>query len=206
MDLTGHKYGRLTVIGPWEKRPHGTYWKCLCDCGSIKWMCVKDLRKGEKTPLNKQAKSCGCLHREWLRETKTKHGHAKAPKGEKRIPTMAYTTREYRIWIAMKQRCHCPTAGSYEYYGGRGITVCDRWRYSFQNFITDMGPAPTEKSLDRIDPWGPYAPNNCRWATMKEQNNNQRKHQNRIRDLHFYFLGRLIRVGESASFVISWVP
>lgn len=85
-----------------------------------------------------------------------------------------YGTPEYRAWDAMKQRCTNPKANGYDGYGGRGITVCDRWRYSFENFYADMGDRPSrDHSLDRIDNEGNYEPGNCRWATHSEQMKNR---------------------------------
>jgi hypothetical protein len=77
-------------------------------------------------------------------------------------------------WKAMKQRCLDERSVAYEHYGGRGITICKRWRSSFKNFLADMGERPSGKSLDRIDVDGNYEPSNCRWATPKEQVANQR--------------------------------
>lgn len=97
----------------------------------------------------------------------TVHGHARV---DKNTPT-------YRSWINMKNRCCCPNSTNYRHYGGRGISVCDRWRDSYENFLADMGERPEGKSIDRIDVAGNYEPSNCRWATQSEQLRNRRPRQ-----------------------------
>lgn len=101
-------------------------------------------------------------------------------------------SREYDAYLQMKRRCYDPSVAKYKIYGARGITVCDSWRESFSNFISDMGPRPTGYSIDRIDNNGPYSPENCRWATALEQGANTR--QNRI----ITYAGRTLHLGEWA--------
>lgn len=158
VDITGQVFGRWTVVERSPENKHGKpAWVCLCECGNVATIAGSVLRMGE-------SRSCGCYSREVsaknLRRAATKHG--------------MHSTPEYFRWMSMKLRCYCKTHYAYPRYGGRGITVCDRWRHNFENFIADIGERPTDKhSLDRINNDGDYEPNNVRWATAKEQANNR---------------------------------
>jgi hypothetical protein len=150
MSLIGQQYNRLKVISFVEEIKGIPYYKCLCDCGTIKNVNGRCLVDG-------QSKSCGCLNRENVSKKFTKHG--------------LYKTREYSSWNAMMQRCYNPKQDNYPNYGGRGIEVCERW-HDVTNFYADMGERPEETSLDRIDNNGNYEPGNVRWSTDIDQHNN----------------------------------
>ena len=150
----GDRFYRLTVIGRSDRRDgKNTCWHCRCDCGRETVVSTGQLRRGT-------SKSCGCLAIELARARK-EHGMADTP--------------VYRVWQAMKNRCYNPKQRAYPYYGGRGISVCGRWRESFSSFLSDMGMPPTGMSLDRIDNDGNYEPGNCRWATTLQQRHNRRE-------------------------------
>lgn len=157
------RFGRLVVLGEAERigtsmwQRGQTAWRCRCDCGKEVTVVRAALVKGT-------TKSCGCSRRRY---------HPRRPQRDKRqqrddrTPTM-------RSWMAMRQRCFNPNGPEYHRYGGRGITVCDRWRESFAAFLSDMGEKPPGRSLDRIDNDGNYEPGNCRWATPTTQSRNSR--------------------------------
>ena len=154
IDLTGKRVHRLTVIG----RVDGGTWRCLCDCGKATVYRTNDLK-------SKKVKSCGCFNDQLCREL----GHARRTHGHSmRTPT-------YTAWSNMLRRCSNKKARDYKNYGGRGVSVCERWK-TYANFLADMGDKPSnDLSLDRIDNSGNYEPGNCRWATVATQIRNRRR-------------------------------
>lgn len=149
----GDVFGRwsiLSISGKWAT--------CRCVCGT-------ERRVNSYSILSGASLSCGCLQREVLGDIRRTHGRSK--------------TFEHRIWIGIKTRCYNENHKSYQYYGARGVKMCDRWRDSFENFLLDVGESPSKKhSLDRVDNGGDYEPGNVRWATTKQQARN--KSANRI--------------------------
>ena len=158
-NIIGQRFGRLLVTDymPGAGKISRTL-VCKCDCGNTTIVNPGDLKDGK-------TKSCGCLRAEKMRESATTHSMV--------------GTSEYTAWGNMKRRCYNEKGKRYKDYGGRGITICASWldqEYGFLNFFRDMGKKPSSKhSIDRIDNDGNYEPSNCRWSTMKDQNNNRRK-------------------------------
>lgn len=145
-NLLGKRFEKLFVLAFDGKRGDSSYWKCVCDCGSMRVVRTTDLGSG-------RVRSCGC-------------GKDKRPQRGRELDP------EYMVWSNMRRRCGEPSNQDYRNYGGKGITVCERWA-KYENFIEDMGRRPTpDYSIDRIDGNGNYELSNCRWATATEQARN----------------------------------
>jgi hypothetical protein len=163
IDLTGQRFGRLVAIRRAEdycppSKPRGGYpqWLCRCDCGKERVIKAGSLTKGA-------TRSCGCYNDEvrarLIAERSKTHGMSNTP--------------TYVVWARMLQRCRDQNCPGYRKYGAKGVRVCKRW-HKFENFLSDMGKRPSARhSIDRIENARGYEPGNCRWATMKEQQNNR---------------------------------
>ena len=156
-DLTGQKFGKLTVIGLKDTNTRKTYWICQCDCGNVKAVRSDSL-------LSDAIRSCGCLKKEQDKINLIKN-HSHKMSG----------TRIYSEWQDMKGRCYNMHNARYHRYGGRGITVCDEWKNSFEAFYewALKNGYSDELTIDRIDNDSNYCPENCRWSTIKEQCRNR---------------------------------
>lgn len=153
-DITSQRYGKLVATTRAQNDKYGrAMWLCHCDCGKQAVVQGKKLVSGH-------TKSCGCLISDILVARNTTHGMRHCP--------------TYNSWAAMLARCHRPTSAKFRDYGAKGVTVCERWRSSFENFFADMGARPPKHSIDRINVYGNYEPANCRWADAITQANNRR--------------------------------
>lgn len=170
--LVGRMFGRLVVNKQVASTSRGrSQWSCKCWCGSTTIVTGTGLLSGK-------TRSCGCLRSDANAALRMTHGCA--------------GTREYTVWAGMIQRCEDPAHNRYHRYGGRGIKVCARWRGSFENFSADMGPRPSPRhSIDRKNGDLDYSPDNCRWATPKEQALNNEN-------------TRLITIGAVTDSILGW--
>ena len=169
MSWATKRFGKLTLL----KEVSPDIFLCKCDCGNKVevWRSLLD---------NNVKRHCGCrlsIHKKRFADFAS--GHIRSYKTKSGV-LRYWTSAEHNTWTGMNNRCHVKTSPVYEYYGGRGIVVCERWRRgvgprgeSFKNFLADMGPRPAGMTLDRINPNGHYEPTNCRWATAKVQTENQ---------------------------------
>lgn len=158
IDLTGQRFGRLTVVSRGPRVANQQTWIAACDCGRSSTPNGYALRRG-------LVSSCGCKKIENLRLGPK----AVAAKGNR------YTHPLFDVWQGMVRRCHDPKSHNYAEYGGRGISVCERWRSSFWLFVEDIGPRPDGSSIDRFpDNNGNYEPSNSRWASSQQQGRNRR--------------------------------
>ena len=156
IDITGQRFGRLTVLKFDRQDSFRQYmWTCKCDCGNVVSIRGYSLRSGN-------TQSCGCIQKETTIKFRQTHGQKK--------------TRLYNTWQSMKQRCSTPSVSCYKYYGGRGIKVCEEWQKfePFYHWAINNGYADN-LTIDRINVNGNYEPSNCRWITLKEQQMNTRR-------------------------------
>lgn len=198
---SGMVFGRLTVVStcprPVGKTTRGLWWKCICSCRKEHAVVAYSLRNGS-------VRSCGCLREENRIKSITKHGQS------------SHKTVEYNAWRNMISRCYNSNFPSFHRYGGRGLSVCEEWLHDFSAFLSDMGKCPKGKTLDRKDNEIGYCPDNCRWASRKEQSNNRSNnrriefggHESTIAEISqelgvsWYFVRDRIRSGKSILEVV----
>lgn len=173
-EMIGRRFGRLLVVASAPNRGVKTAWLCQCDCGNQKTIRTAHLLRGLTI-------SCGCRKKEG---SGIKHG----------LTRNRYRPPEYIVWAGMKNRCLNEKSAAYKEYGGRGITVCERWRESFEAFLSDMGPRPSLKhTIERLDNNTGYEPSNCVWAVMKTQARNRRNSRLVV------YLGQEMTIAEMAE-------
>ena len=172
IDLTGQKFGRLTVVSFSSKdKNHHLYWNCVCECGTNRRVAGCALKRG-------LTQSCGCLSRE-----KASFRAKQRQKTEQRLTRKTHGLKHcrlYGVWSDIKKRCNNPNSHIYKHYGGRGISICDEWSNNFKAFYDwamangyDENAQKGECTIDRIDVNGNYEPSNCRWVSMEVQAKNK---------------------------------
>lgn len=178
IDMTGEKYGRLSVLRRSGAKNGMATWDCVCDCGNMVVVSGNHMRTGHTT-------SCGCYHIETMRTINQRRKTNGKPRNSERL---------YKIWKGMRTRCHNPNEPIYIHYGGRGISICTEWDdyIEFKKWAIEHGYAD-DLSIDRIDVDGDYEPSNCRWVTQREQANNTRRNVRVSLRGHVYTIAELAR-------------